>query len=256
MKYQIYYYDKSGRRYEGHNRICSECGKKEIIRASNKSRRCQMCARPTPYSEIDYFDSNGKKYPGRIKICKTCGKTEIKRVSNKSEYCKKCICQTRKLTIKENELFVKRSGSKERARLERCSDCGMERLVRNSSEYKTNLCVHCRGKKIFHELGKKYGGWNYSTGIGSYREKGLNKLNPICECCSDKKLGSIIVHHIDQNRNNNHISNLMVLCRSCHFAIHYRLRNGMDHDKAFDTVKRKKKLYPGLWGHRHIPKDK
>jgi len=39
-----------------------------------------------------------------------------------------------------------------------------------------------------------------------------------CFICGTEQ--SLIVHHIDENRSNNHPSNLVVLCRECHIKIH------------------------------------
>lgn len=39
----------------------------------------------------------------------------------------------------------------------------------------------------------------------------------MCEICNQR---ASEVHHIDNNRKNNNISNLMALCRDCHFHAH------------------------------------
>jgi hypothetical protein len=41
-----------------------------------------------------------------------------------------------------------------------------------------------------------------------------------CNHCrlTDKRV--LIVHHIDRNRTNNNVNNLMWLCRNCHYLIH------------------------------------
>jgi 5-methylcytosine-specific restriction endonuclease McrA len=47
-----------------------------------------------------------------------------------------------------------------------------------------------------------------------------------CQICGSNK--NLIVHHIDGNRANNKISNLVVLCQSCHLKIH---RGGINERK-------------------------
>lgn len=47
-----------------------------------------------------------------------------------------------------------------------------------------------------------------------------NGIKPICTTCrlTDKRV--LIIHHIDHNRKNNILENLMWLCRNCHYLIH------------------------------------
>jgi hypothetical protein len=73
---------------------------------------------------------------------------------------------------------------------------------------------------------KTYSGENHArwtTGINAYRKiLRRQKIQEICTKCGyDNKL-VLIVHHIDHNRNNNEIKNLMWLCRNCHYLIHNR----------------------------------
>lgn len=48
----------------------------------------------------------------------------------------------------------------------------------------------------------------------------------MCQCCgcmSDgKSTNSIVVHHIDTDRGNNSLSNLISLCNQCHLSLHGR----------------------------------
>ena len=54
----------------------------------------------------------------------------------------------------------------------------------------------------------------YRTGIGTFRKRALKHYGNICNrCMSTKKLE---VHHIDEDRTNNQIENLEVLCKKCH----------------------------------------
>lgn len=54
--------------------------------------------------------------------------------------------------------------------------------------------------------------------VQQYREKALQFYGRQCEHCGDS--ASVEVHHIDENRSNDSIGNLMVLCEYCHAAIH------------------------------------
>lgn len=53
----------------------------------------------------------------------------------------------------------------------------------------------------------------------SYRKRALEHYGPICSRC--KYTGTALqAHHIDENRSNNDIKNLMVLCSNCHIEKH------------------------------------
>ncbi len=59
---------------------------------------------------------------------------------------------------------------------------------------------------------------NYKTGSTSYKRNTFNFKEKKCErCCS---LEHILVHHKDENRLNNSLDNLEVLCKKCHQEHH------------------------------------
>ncbi len=63
---------------------------------------------------------------------------------------------------------------------------------------------------------------NYSTGKASYRSV-LRRSGVTQECrrCKIRDVRILAVHHIDRNRNNNSVENLMYLCHNCHHLIHW-----------------------------------
>lgn len=104
--------------------------------------------------------------------------------------------------------------------LKKCLDC--DKLVTRRHV----LCRSCSSKRrgdISKENLKEYVGLygkehpRYKNGISSYRK--LVKLN---ECSKCKSKDRLVVHHIDENRHNNDINNLDVLCYSCHAKIHFK----------------------------------
>lgn len=64
---------------------------------------------------------------------------------------------------------------------------------------------------------------HYGNGNGehSYRQRALRLYAPICVVCGYEKHSSVLeVHHRDKNRSNNDLSNLAVVCPTCHTEIH------------------------------------
>jgi len=49
------------------------------------------------------------------------------------------------------------------------------------------------------------------------------KCHHKCEDCGQTY--DLLVHHIDQDRNNNEFDNFRVLCTSCHAIVHCRIAN-------------------------------
>ena len=54
----------------------------------------------------------------------------------------------------------------------------------------------------------------YKTGIGTYSKKGFANLPNICNRCGC--IDTLLVHHIDEDRSNNKLENLEILCKRCH----------------------------------------
>jgi hypothetical protein len=79
---------------------------------------------------------------------------------------------------------------------------------------------HCaeRHKATYERRGYSQSGENnnnWTGGIGTYRNK---KKARICERCGSRKY--MLIHHKDENRYNNDIENLEVLCKRCHQIEH------------------------------------
>ncbi len=98
---------------------------------------------------------------------------------------------------------------------------GLRQLVRSKSK-KYFCSKSCQtiwrnqqytGEK--HKLWK--GGWNMR-----YRKIMLiSGKKSICLLCHEKDERIVVVHHIDENRSNNSVKNLVWLCRNCHHLVHY-----------------------------------
>jgi len=62
-----------------------------------------------------------------------------------------------------------------------------------------------------------------------YRQKALEQYGERCKLCESTR--NIRVHHIDGDRDNNELGNLIPVCSACHADIHTPERVGMPHDK-------------------------
>lgn len=61
----------------------------------------------------------------------------------------------------------------------------------------------------------------WKTGINAYRNiLSRSKALKICVRCGINDVRILIVHHVDKNRHNNNLSNLVWLCPNCHMLIH------------------------------------
>lgn len=69
--------------------------------------------------------------------------------------------------------------------------------------------------------GARHGNWRGGEHV-KYREiLSSNKIKPICKVCKATDERVLCAHHIDRNRKNNNISNLVWVCRNCHHLVHY-----------------------------------
>lgn len=58
----------------------------------------------------------------------------------------------------------------------------------------------------------------FKTGIGTYNKISFKYKPNLCNRC--KITEKLLVHHIDENRNNNELHNLEILCKRCHQKHH------------------------------------
>lgn len=102
-----------------------------------------------------------------------------------------------------------------------CAYCGKE-FYRVPSEIKNNVsgyfyCSRECGNKHKNQLRKESGEWDNSL---NYRKKAFDIYeHKCCVCGWDEDFRILEVHHIDENRENNIIQNLCILCPTCHRKI-------------------------------------
>ena len=69
-------------------------------------------------------------------------------------------------------------------------------------------------------VGEKHGNWKH--GKNAYRSVlTRNGIPRICTLCNTQDIRILAVHHVDRNRKNNRLNNLVWLCHNCHFLVHH-----------------------------------
>ena len=103
-----------------------------------------------------------------------------------------------------------------------CHSCGKQLTRKVFSTGLLEGCTEFRHRKFCDSecMGRGFQG-RFKTDVipaqGRYRARTI-KRKTFCERCGAAK--SLDVHHRDENPLNNELSNLMVLCRSCHMKMH------------------------------------
>lgn len=68
---------------------------------------------------------------------------------------------------------------------------------------------------------------HYGVTASDYRTLALRTLESRCNKCGYNSIVEVLhVHHRDENRNNNSLDNLEVLCPTCHEAHHFLSKSG------------------------------
>jgi len=105
----------------------------------------------------------------------------------------------------------------------KCIGCDKE-ISKYSKRCKSCSNKFRKGKYFLNSENKKgsnHPNWKGGISQNYMRRISLENLKQKCSLCNSKK--NLEVHHIDQNRKNNKLLNLIILCRSCHTKIHYKL---------------------------------
>ena len=109
-----------------------------------------------------------------------------------------------------------------------------------SLETKQKMSLSHKGKKIHSEVykqklkeqwsGKNNPAWNGGRSFGEYgieytatlKKFIINRDIKTCQICNNPySQDKLVVHHIDYNKKNNNVNNLVCLCRTCHPKTNY-----------------------------------
>ena len=106
-----------------------------------------------------------------------------------------------------------------------CDYCGKKYLLSESKYSKSEFhfcCRECKDKAQSLSSGQKFeelrpDHYGKETTIHSYRTSAFITYPHQCAICGWNEDEDILqVHHIDENRQNNNIENLIILCPNCH----------------------------------------
>lgn len=112
-------------------------------------------------------------------------------------------------------------GIDKKGEIVKCAYCGKE-IYRSPRQLTNSIsglyyCSRECGNRHKNELRIKNGEWDNST---NYRKKAFDNYEHKCVVCGWHEDERILeVHHKDENRNNNNIDNLCILCPICHRKI-------------------------------------
>lgn len=146
-------------------------------------------------------------------ICNFCGK-KFKRKKSQLKLSKKHFCST--------DCQIE---GRKRGKIVKCFMCNKFtykslkslKISLNKKYFCSRICSNkWIGEK---QRGKSHPNWRG----GSFSYKNLLKrtnLKEVCVSCGKDDSRILCVHHIDENRKNNDVKNLVWLCRNCHFLVH------------------------------------
>jgi len=107
-----------------------------------------------------------------------------------------------------------------------CSNCNKEiyrspkelRVSKSRNFFCNKSCqATWKNKNILYGENHK----NWKNGENAYRNiMKRSKKKAICTHCNTTDFRVLVVHHIDKNRQSNHIDNLQWLCHNCHHLVH------------------------------------
>jgi hypothetical protein len=185
------------------------CGRKcsgELRRSLLEQRHCLACALPfycKPSSKVRYcsigcFNRRAKtRKADMIRVCVGCGK-DFKRHAGHI-----------------NQRFCSHACRYEKVEPRPCKGCGIEFSPKKPHS------VYCTRRCAVHTAASK----RRESGIVPHGDYSMRPSDCTrCGWCIEPNI--LEKHHIDRDRKNNHQSNLIYLCPTCHTLDHYLARDG------------------------------
>lgn len=120
-----------------------------------------------------------------------------------------------------------RSKSQFNGKVVNCYMCNEEiyRTQKDLKSSKSNKFFCSKRCQTIWRNTEVYTGENHSNwihGRSAYRRiLSIAGKEQVCMLCTSKDKRVLIVHHIDKNRKNNKVNNLIWLCHNCHYLVHH-----------------------------------
>ena len=184
-----------------HLYVCKHCNKQLQGLMRTQKRFCDhKCAA--------LFNNTKRKV--RLYNCTHCSKSFESKAHNPAKFCS-LSCSS--LHRKKTKIEVMCSCCQQ---LTLKSQAQIDRSVR---QFCSNVC-----KNTFYrntDLRGTIGEYNGVSGRATYRRKAFEQYERRCAVCNYEKFTEVLqVHHRDGNRKHNDISNLILLCPTCHIEVH------------------------------------
>lgn len=101
-----------------------------------------------------------------------------------------------------------------------CDYCGKEFEKIHLNDKFNFCCRECKDRAQRLDSGEKFESLrpeHYNNGLYAYRVKAFREYPHECAICGwNEDIDVLEVHHIDSNRLNNSLDNLIILCPNCH----------------------------------------
>lgn len=162
------------------------------------------------------FPGSSRRYKAIKLPCLVCGK-EILMRDEKDAYKRKHLCSKECRDSYNKIVYVN------------CATCGKQIRKTQSELNGSRHGIYFCSRKCKDD-GQRIGGVkeiqppHYGNISSDYRAIAYRSYEKVCKICGYKEYPEILqVHHIDENRNNNKVENLMVVCPNCHSKIHHKI---------------------------------
>lgn len=222
-------------------RVCEWCGNEFEIKHS-KSEQKYCCRKCHSESMTELIGDKNPLYTSTTETCEWCGAGVIKIPSQLRSHTF-CSRQCNGKWNSENIIGESHPRWSGNDLVYTCDNCG--EIFRAKSATPNNKHHFC-SQPCRHEYmcGENSAFWKGESAHLTYprefdiniKETIRNRDNRICQMCSkpenecDKRL---YIHHIDENKDNSNLLNLISLCSQCHSKIHSKDNPWKDH---FTTI--------------------
>ncbi len=220
---------------------CKKCGKEYKRHAAKKF--CSAECRETQHSRTCFICKKIVRHHGQKYCSKKCAtKAQTKKVKKQCRVCDKefettpsysdkgkyncCSYRCSRIDIKRRGIMRGKNNPNWRPdtwKIYICEYCGKKYQKLAIEESRTHYCsLECRNRG---NVGERASNWRggvsfepYSKEFNGILRRYIRKRDEYtCQLCNIKENGQAHdCHHIDYNKENNCLSNFILLCRSCH----------------------------------------